>query len=240
MAEPTPERRVRRRRRSYSELEDEKLSNTRGKEKITLEPDASEVRRIRIERLEGSTSTRRSAATPKMTSESHATLSTLKPASSHRRRHDARRGTVSTKHRTKRKSTSKEDSSPTYVYGTPADRPQSSRSTISETRKLGRVEGSAVTEEDDEDAAHSEPMREKPRKRKIRVVYVKEGEEHKISKPKERRVKSDQELRDRPSNTHESVKRSIARTTRRKSIIEERPASPPKRYVSTQFRRDSP
>lgn len=227
------DRRVRRRRRSHSELEDEEIYKSRGKEKITLEPDVSEVRRIRIERLEGSTSTRRSVATPKMTSESHATLPSLKSASSHRRRHDPRRSTASTKHRTKRKSTSKDDSTPTYVYGTPADRPQSSRITKSDTRKLGKDGESSESEDEDEDdrATHSEPTREKPRKRKIRVIYIKEGEEPKSSKPKERRVKSDEETRDRPRDSHESVRRSRAHTTRRKSVFEERPASPPKRYV---------
>ena len=224
---------MRRRRRSYSGLDDRNLYKSRGEEKITLEPDVSEVRRIRIERLEGSTSSRRSVATPKMTSESHAPLPSLKSASSHRTRHNPRRSTASTKHRTKRKSTTKDDSIPSYVYGTPADRPQSSSITISETRKLGRDGESSETEEEDEDATHSEPIREKPRKRKIRVIYVKEGEESKSSKPYERRVKSDQEFRDRPRDSHDSVRRSRVHAPRRKSSVEERLASPPKRYVFT-------
>jgi hypothetical protein len=228
---------MRRRRRSYSELDDERLTKSRGKEKVALEPDVSEVRRIRVERLEGSTSTRRTAATPKMTSESHATLPSLKSASSHRRK-DHRRSTVSTKHRTRRKSTSKGDSTPTYVYGTPADRSQSSRITISEVKKLSRDGESSESEEEDEDeedgATHSEPIREKPKKRKIKVIYIKE-DDSKSSSTKERRGKSDKEIRDRPRDSHESVRRSKAHTTRRKSIAEERPASPPKRYEQTNF-----
>ena len=217
---------------SYRELGDEKLYKSRGKENVTLEPDVSELRRVRVERLEGSTSTRRTTAAPKMTSESHATLPSLKSASSHRRR-DHRRSTVSTKHRTRRKSTSKGDSTPTYVYGTPADRPQSSRIAISDVRKLSRDGESSESEEDEEDSGiHSEPVREEPKKRKIRVVYVKE-DGSKSSRPRERRVKSSKEIRERPRSSHESVRRSRAHTTRRKSIAEERPASPPKRYVQT-------
>lgn len=225
---------MRRRRRSYSELEDETLYKSRGKEKGTLEPNVSEVRRVRVERLGSSTSTRRTAATPKMTSESHATFPSLKSASSHRRK-DHRRSTVSTKHRTRRKSTSKGDSTPTYVYGTPAGRSQSSRITISEIRKLGRDGESTESEEDGENVAtHSEPVREKPKKRKIRVVYIKE-DDSKSSRPREERTKSDKEIRDRLRSSHESIQRSRAHTTRRKSIAEERPASPPKRYVQTNF-----
>jgi hypothetical protein len=230
------ERMMRRRRSSYSELEDEKLYRSRGKEKITLEPDDSELRRVRVERLEGSTSTRRSVATPKMTSDSHATLPSLKPTSSHRRRHDIRHRKVSTKHRTRRKSSSKDDSTPTYVYGTPAERSQPSRITISETRKLGRDgESSELADENEEDhTTHSEPVRDKPKKRKIKVIYVK-GHDLKSSTPGERRVKSDKEIRDRRRDSYESVRRSRAHTTRRKSIAEERPSSPLKRYVRTRL-----
>jgi hypothetical protein len=201
-----------------------------------LEPVVSEVPRLRVERLEGSTSTRRSVATPKMTSESHATLPSLKSVTSHRRRHDSRRSTVSTKQRTKRKSIPKDDSTPTYVYGTPADRSQSSRITTTETRKLGREGESSVSEDEDgeEDATHSEPIREKPKKRKIRVIYV-DDEEPKSSKPREHRVKLDREIRDRPRDCHESVGRSRAHPTRRKSVVEERLASLPKRYVVRTF-----
>jgi hypothetical protein len=139
---------------------------------------------------------------------------------------------VGTKHRTRRKSSSRDDSTPTYVYGTPADRSQSSRITISETRKVDRDEESGESEEDDEAekdrATHSEPIGDKPKKRKIRVVYVKEGDT-KSFKPRERRVKSDKELRDRPRQSHESVRRSRAHTNRRESMVEERPASPAKR-----------
>ena len=225
---------MRRRRRSHGEWEDEKLYKSRGEEKITLEPDVSEVRRIRVERLEGSTSTRRSVATPKMTSESHATLPGLKSTSSHRRRKGPQRSTVSTKHRTRRKSNSNDDSTPTYVYGPSADRSQTSRNTISETRKLGRDEESSASEEDEDEenhTTHSGPVREKP-KRKIRVVYVKENS-LKSTKPKERRVKSYKETRDRPKDSSESVRRSRVHTSRRKSVAEERPVSPPKRYVQT-------
>ena len=229
------DREVRRRHRSDSELEDETLYKSRGKAKGTLEPDASEVRRLRVERLEDSTSTGRTAATPKMTSESHETLPSLKSASSHRKK-DHRRSTVSTKHRTRRKSALKSDSTPTYVYGTPADTSQSSRITISEIRRLGRDDESSESEEEETGAAtHSEPVRQKPKKRKVRVVYIEE-DDTKISRPREGRAKSDKDIRDRPRSSHESVRRSRAHTTRRKSIAEEPSASPSKRYVHMSFR----
>ncbi|KAG0650123.1 RING-type E3 ubiquitin transferase itt1 [Hyphodiscus hymeniophilus] len=223
------ERRTRRRRKSNSELDKGKIYESSGKEEIELEPDASEVRRLRLERLEGSTSTRRSVATPKMTSESHTTLASLKSASSHRTKHDSRRSTVSTKHRTKRKSTSREEMTPTYVYGTPADISQSSHPTISETRKLGRNGESSDSENEEEERA--EKTKEKPKKKKTRVIYI-EGEESKSSRHRERRVKSDEEVRDHPRHPHESVRRSRVHTTRRKSIVGEGPAPLPTRRSS--------
>lgn len=230
------ERRIRRRRRSYNELEAERLYKSRGEEKITLEPDVSEVRRIRVERLEGSTSTRRSVATPKMISESHATLPSLKSASSHRRRHASRRSSVSTKHRTKRKSTSRDDSTPTYVYANSTDKTQSSRITISESTKLSRDGGSIDSEEDekeDDASTHSKQVTEKPKTRKIRVIYV-DGDDLKSLKPRERRVKS-KERQDRSSDSHETVRRNKVHTTCRKSIREDRPASLPSRYVQDKY-----
>ena len=228
---------MRRRRRSYSELEDGRLYKSRGEGKTALEPDIPEVRRIRVERLEGSTSTRRSAATAKMTSDSHATLPSVKSALSHRRKHDPRRSLVSKKHRTKRKSTSRDDSTPTYVYGDPADRAQASRSTISESRKLSRDAESIDTEEDkveDDAATQSEAVREKPNTKKIRVVYV-ERHDSKSPRPSERRVKSDKKSRDRPRDSHESIRSSRVHTTRRKSIPQDRQASLPSRYVRENY-----
>lgn len=196
-----------------------RLYKSRGGEEVTLEPDISQVRRIRIERLEGSTSTGRSAAAGKMTSESHATLPVLKHVSSHGRRKEHRRSVVDTRHRTRVKPSSKDDSTSACVYGTPAERSQSSRITISESRQLGRDGESSGSETESEkvDAAHSDAM-EKPRKRKIKIVYVK-ADDSKPSRPRERRVRPEKELRDRPR----------AHTSRRKSVSEERPASPPKR-----------
>ena len=218
------ERRVRRRRRSYSELEGEKLYKSRGKEKVTLEPDISEVRRIRIDRLEAGSTSRRSSETPKMTSVSHATLPSLKSASSHRRRKEHRRSTEETKHSRRRKSTSKDESTTRYVYGKPADRSQSSRITISETRRLGRDGESSESEE--ERATQSEPIVEKPKERKIRVVYITEE-----SKPKhkERRSRAEKVVGDQTRHIEESGSRSRAHESRRKPAAYAPPASPPSR-----------
>jgi hypothetical protein len=221
------ERRVRRGRGSDGEWKGER--KICGKEKISTEPDISEVRRLRVERLEGSTSTRRSVAKPKMTSESHATLPSLKSTSSQRRKHDPRRSTVSTKRHRKRKSTSKDDSTSTYVYGTPADR--------SPPERRHAQDGEPIEEDDVEsERDHSTPSErdeDKPRRRKVKVIYVKEHSSK--SKPKLRRVRSDQEMHSRPTDSQKSVRRSRTQTTRRKSVVEERPISLPRRYVLSIF-----
>ena len=221
------ERRVRRRRRSYGELEGDKSSKSRGKETVTLEPNSSEVRGIRIDRLEAGSTLRRSSETPKMSSDSHATLPSLKPASSHRRRKENHRSPEETTHRRRRKSTSKDDSTTTYVYGKPADRSQSSRITISETRRLGRDGESSESEE--ERPTHSNPVKEEPKQRKIRIVYIDEE-----SKPrhKERRSRAEKLLVEETRDGGESGHRSRARESRRKSFADVPPASQPTRYGS--------
>jgi hypothetical protein len=213
------ERRVRRRRSSYSELE--------GGEKVTPEPELSEVRRIRLERLEGNATTRKPAASPKMTSESHATLPSLKSRSTHRRKKDRHHhsGTEERKHRSRRKSTSKVE--PTYVYGSPTERSKPSRTRISETRRLG-ADGDST--DSDEDSTKSEPVRIKSQKRKIRIVYV-EDQDHKTSRTKERRLRAEREVRDRTRDDEESVHRSRAHVPRRQSAVEIPPASTHRRYV---------
>jgi hypothetical protein len=211
------EDRVRRRRKSYSELE--------GKEKVTPEPEVSEVRRIRIERLEGNTTTRRSVATPKMTSESHATLSSLKSGSSHRRKsvHHRHSGKEETKHRRRTKSTSKDKSS--YVYRSAVDRSCSSRTSVSEARRLGRDGESSDSEAD---STQSEPIQVKPRRRKIKIVYVDE-EDYKSSNPKERRSRTDREGKSHDRDIDESVRRSRAHS-RRHSVVDAPPISSHRRY----------
>jgi hypothetical protein len=220
------DRRVRRRRRSHSELEDEKLYKSGGKETVTLEPDAEEVRRIRIERLEGSATNGRPAATPKMTSESHATLPSSKSASSHRKRRDHHRRPEEKKHRRRWKSSAKDDITSEYVYGPPGEKSQSSRITVSETRRLGRDEESSESEEDV--AVQPEPVKE-PRKRRIKIVYITE-EEAKAARRRERRERRAKELSDQ--ELAEPVHRSrVHHSRRRSSAAETPPASPPKRYV---------
>jgi hypothetical protein len=215
---------VRRCPRSHDELGDEKLHKSRGKERVTLEPDISGVRRIRVERLEGSPT--RTAATPTMTSESHATLPSLKSSSGHRGRRDQHRSSDEKKHRRRRKSTVKEDGATAYVYGDPAERSQPSRNTTTESRKLGRDGESS--ESDDDAVIEIEPVKE-PKKRKIRIVYMTE-DEGRATRRKGRRSK-EKESTDAPRNSGEPVRRSRAHHSRRKSVVEAPPASPPKRYA---------
>ena len=220
------DRRVRRRREPHSELEDEKLYKSGGKGTVTLEPDAEEVRRIRIERLEGSTTHGRPAATPKMTSESHATLPSSKSASSHRKRRNHHRRPEEKKHRRRRQSSAKDDITSEYVYGPPGEKSQSSRITVSETRGRGRDEASS--ESKDDVAVQLEPVKGS-RKRRIKIVYITE-EEAKAARRRERRERRAKELPDQESA--EPVHRSSRHHSRRRtSAAETPPASPPKRYV---------
>jgi hypothetical protein len=207
-------RRMRRRHRSYSELDE------RGKEA----PDLEEVRRVRVERLEGSTSTMRpTPATTKMASESQASL---RSTASHRRK-EPRRDTVgvSTKHRSRRKENARDDDdTTTYVYGKPADRVPS-RAAVSEVRRLGRDGDSSEEEEGGEKGSKQV---EKPKKRKIRVIYVTD-DDPKSSKSGDRRYMTEKELLENLRGSHDSARRSRAHISRRTSVVAERPASPPKR-----------
>jgi hypothetical protein len=227
-----PSRRVRRRHESHSGLDGEKLYKSRGNETVTLLPDEQEVRRIRIERLEGRTSASTSVgrsplrSSANMTEESIATPS-LRSTPSHRRRSVREVRPEEKKYRRRRKSSTKEDERTDYVYGPPMGRPKSSRITISETRRLGR---DGETSEEEERETQSEPEREKRHKEKnIRVIYVSK-EEAKSLRHKEKRVKPEKESSDRPRDPEESVRRSRTQRPRRNSIAEV-PASPPKRYA---------
>jgi hypothetical protein len=221
-------RRVRR-RRSHSELDDEKLHKSRGKGKVALEPNGPEVRRNTIERLEDRTSNDRTAATPKMTSESHATLRSQKGSSSHRRRKDHHRSGVEKSHRSRRKSTSRDDS--TYVYGNPESKSKHARITVAE-KKLGSDDESSESEEA-ERSTQPESVKERPRKRKIKIVYITE-EDYQSSKPKERTVR-EKKPQDGPQEREGSIRRSKTHHSRRKASAEAPPASPPRRYGTRDF-----
>ncbi len=132
---------MRRRPRLHSVLGDEKLDKLRGKKEVTQELGVEELRRIRIERLEGNAPRGGPASSSKMATESHASV---KEPSSHRRKHH--RSAEGKKHRRKRISTTKGESGTTYVYGPPAEKPRSTRILVSETRKLGRDEDSSSSE----------------------------------------------------------------------------------------------
>jgi hypothetical protein len=214
---------MRRPRKSHSELDDAKVETPRDKEEVRFEPDPSEVRRLRIERLESTTTPCTSAPTLNMASESHATLPGASSSSGHRRRKDQHRRSEETTRRRRRESTAKDG--PAYVYEGPTDRSQSSHITVSETRRLGR---DGESSESDEDApTQSDPVDTKPRKRKTRVVYV--TEETRSSGIKQRRSKDDQDLV-RTKHVEGYVRKSRVRQSRRGSVAEAASASPPRRY----------
>lgn len=206
---PEDELGVRRRRKSDSELDSE--------EKVTSESDVPSMRRIRIERVEGNTTTRRSVATPKMSSESHATLRSEKSGSTHRRRksHHHHSGKEEGKHRRRRNSTSKDESP--YVYGSPLNRPPTLRANNLRIRKPSQDIESTSS---DAESTQSDPVVEvKPRKRKIKIVYV-DDDDRKYSKSKEYRSTTNREGRVRHSDAEKIVRRSRATPTRRQSAVE--------------------
>ncbi len=169
-----------------------------------------------------------------MIEDSQTVLPSSKSASSHRRRRANPRDVGERRSRRRRKSTAEEETGGTYVYGPPADRPVSSRITISETRRLGRDRESSDSEKRE---TRSEPVREKrPKEKKIKIVYVIK-EESKPTRSKERRIRDERESTTRPKTPVESIRRSRTHAGRRKSTSE-LPLTSPRRYVilSTHYR----
>ena len=214
------EGRARRRRRSTSDLADEKLHRTSGKETVAQGLNRGEVRRTEIERVESRNKTSRtSVATPNMTSESHTTIPSSKSGSTHRRRrrhHDSEY----TEHRRRR---SKDDSG--HVYPSSAERPRSSRVSIPAKIKVARD-----VSESEGSSSEEEPVEVKPRRKKKKVIYINEGESI-LGKAKARKVAVDREVRSPPRASEESVRRSKTSHSRRRSTADVSLPSPPKRYV---------
>lgn len=206
-----------RRQKSDGELE--------GGARVTHDPDVSEVRRIRIERLEGSSTPGRSTAIPEMASESHTTLPSQKSRASHRRRksHRHHSGDEETRHRRRRKSSAKEDSD--YVYSPPTAPTKSkpTRITVSDTR---RPSHDGESSDSGKDSIKSDHVRAKPKKRKIRIVYVDEED----SKPRERRSRrSEKETRDRSRDREGPTRHRKPEHARRHSTVE-LPSTSHRRY----------
>lgn len=228
------ERRRATRRSSYSEWDDEPPKNSSGKERVTLDREIPGVRRVRIERQDGSEGIHRPASHSKMTSESYATLPSEKSATSHRRRR-RHHSPDDEHHRRRRESRSPRDESPSsYLYGTPSNRSRRSRATLPETRKLDSESESSESEQEVVVVSTKpESIKERPRKPKIKIVYISE-EDYRTSKPKERTHKTDRKLKDvsREKDIHkedDSIRRSRSHRPRRTS--EANLSSPPKRYI---------
>ncbi|TVY67388.1 hypothetical protein LSUE1_G009227 [Lachnellula suecica] len=219
-------RRVRR-HRSHTDLDAENLHKSRGKESlVTPEPDLAGVRRVRVERLEDRTSTDRTAAAAKMTSESHATLPSQKSSSSHRRRKEHHRDEEKS-HRRRREPVSRDDSA--YVYENSESKSKHSRVQVAERKILSDEE--SIESEEEEQSIQPESVKERPRKRKIKIVYITE-EDYQSSKPKERTAKAKQ-LPESHTEREGSIRKPKTRHSHRKSAPEVAPASPPRRHTST-------
>lgn len=220
--------RVRRRQRS---LDREELYESRGEESVILEPDPEEVRRIRIDRLERSANatTGTFAAAPIMSSESHATIPSSRRSSSHRRRREHHRSPDERRHRRRRESAAKDETSGTYVYEPPKETKEP-RVVLSERRVLGRDGDSTASSDSEKPVRRSRTVREKPKERKVKVIYVSAKDEVKTVRSKERRVREE-----RPRSSG-SIRRSSPIHLRRKSAPEPPPASPAKRYAHRDYR----
>jgi hypothetical protein len=217
-SEPADGERWVRRRRG---LDGEKHYESGGGNGRERDRSPTEVRRIRVERLERSTSPHRTPSSSKMTSASHATLPSRRSTTSHRRRNH-RHESPERKSRSRTKSARREEPA-TYVYGAPEEK-RSSHIIVTETRRLGR-DGES-TEEEEERATQSDPVREE---RKVKVIYVSAGEAKPL-KHKERSSRTTRESSERPRHSEESVHRSRAHRSRQNSVSEE-PLSPPKRFA---------
>lgn len=154
-----------------------RLGRHEGEEGVTsVEPDVSEVRRIRLERLEGNStnrSTRNSATTEKMPVESSATVDATKSTSSHRRRrhHTLEDGAG---HRSRSKTADREEKSRSdYVYAAPREKDSKNKPrgvTITERRRRDEEDESSSDSEDEEESP-LEPMVPKSKK-KTKVVVL--------------------------------------------------------------------
>ena len=222
-----------------------------GLDRAGEELDAASLRRRRLDRLEGQQQQHRSSrhqlsseeedvliSRPKslhtqsqnMTTESHATRSSRRDTTGasasdgHKRRGHK---DEEKRQRRKKRDGDGEDAPAQYVYGAPAEKAKAVTTTVrvSETRRLGR-DGES---DEEERVTRSKTVRDKPREKNIKVIYVMR-DEPKTSKYKEPRVKTVKE--DRLRESESSMHRSRAHQSRRKSVVESLPPSPPRRYVS--------
>ncbi|KAL5331989.1 hypothetical protein ACEPPN_001532 [Leptodophora sp. 'Broadleaf-Isolate-01'] len=214
-----------------------KLFHSRGEEKVTVAPegelDAAALRRIRIDRLEGRRhlssssaplqtvgrdvllSSRTTTLTDTMTTESHATLrSSRKDGGTEGHRRRGHRDEEKRQRRKKRE----DEGEAQYVYGAPVEKTKAPTVRVSETRRLGR-DGEESEEEEIVQVTRSRTVKEKPKERKIKVVYM-TRDEMKASKHKEPRVKTVKE--DRPRESGPSTYVDSSTTLRSKTCVEEK------------------
>lgn len=195
----------------HGELKDEKAHKSRSsRHETSVEPDVSEVRRIRLERLEGhNRTTRNSAATEKIFTESTAIVDAAKSSSHRRRKHHTSEEDAG---HSRSKSGHREDKSPNdYVYAVRRDSERRSRPRgISATqRKRREEEEESSSDSEDEREDKSGHMDSKPKKKTKDVVR----EEPKRSSSKAKKEDKDQVYTKRSAETGTpSSKRTSHRT----------------------------
>ncbi|KAF7856384.1 hypothetical protein EAF04_009912 [Stromatinia cepivora] len=173
------------------ELEDGKVHKSQsgrheGEGITSVEPDISEVRRRRLEKLEGNStnrSTRNSAATEKMPAESSATVDATKSSSSHRRRRRHHTSEDGAGNHSRSKTNEREEKSRSdYVYAAPRENDSRSKPrgiTITERRR--REEEDDSGESEDEEKSPLEPMDSKSKKKTKDVVQEQPKRSNSIS-----------------------------------------------------------
>ncbi|KAM3078271.1 hypothetical protein ACMFMG_002434 [Clarireedia jacksonii] len=224
-AQPQEPPRVRRRPkfRDEDELDEENRQRPQVSERSPVEPDLSEVRRIRLEKLEGRPALKsalKSATIPKTTTESNAAAEKhTSITDDRRRRHRAPSEDRTTRHRSRSKTVIKEEKSAgTYVYGDPRARDKSRGITVKETKRRN----------EEDDASDSENERES-RRRNVETKMKKKGttsrEEARTSSSKTR-VKTEDKV---PSKRAADVPVSLSRgaTQRAKKTSTDTVSRPP-------------
>ena len=202
------------------ELEDGKVHKSRSSrhEGEAVEPDISEVRRIRLEKLEGHSTkrtARNSAATEEMPTESSATVDATKSTSSHRRRRRHHASEDDAGHHLRSKTSGREERSRSdYVYASPRDsdsRHNTRGITITETRRRDEDDESS-SDSEDEHKSKLEPM-DKSKKKKIKVV-VREQPKRSSSTSRVKKEDKDKAPTKRSADGGTSVSKSTSHRTK--------------------------
>ena len=163
-------------RRKFAEIgSDREPYRLRGDIKREDMSTLDEVRRTRID-SHSDGSTRRRSIRPRMVTSSilRSTFSGVKSSSRHRHKSSGTyRSEAEAKPHRKKRTSSRDEDSHVYVYGHPKSRDRSSAIRITERRRSGPGDGSDERDEVMSIVSEESEPDEKPKPRKVKVIYVK-------------------------------------------------------------------